>query len=424
MTHPDKFWKFFWAAVGAAFLLYVIAIGVLTYLYNPIRTAGAAAVGIEYNASKDPFASTTKTQSDRPSFTGDYFYQESLPLAFADWSWGANVDWNSTEQAYEGSHSFKVQFLQQWSGVRVDASDIDVSAYQGLSLAVYPDQNVGNLYISLYDTFGNTLGRQSIGWYTASSTLTAGAWNVATIPLQNLVPDGQAIRPITGFSISSDNPGTIYVDDVKLETTAAAHDRWVEPPPPTPVAAAPVVPIALPYTLALTPDSVGDWYKEFGRFDLTQNGVSAGPVPNTTNGSMAYLSGGKDWKDYRVDATLYWGPVDTFSLLVRFADDADFISCAFSRYGQFVQMYEVQNGKSTLLGTSPNLPIRAYEPWKDAKHGASVQGNVANCYQDGNKVLSETIPDISPTGTAGIETWSTNSLAPPHTLEALTVTPL
>jgi len=421
MTHTDKFWKFFWLIAGIVTLLYIIAISVLSYVYNPIRTANAAAVGIVYNTSQDPFASDKKTQNDRPAFSGEYFYEDALPLAFADWSWGVSVDWNSIEQTYEGTHSFKIQFLQQWSGMRVNASDIDLSAYQGLSLAVYPDANVGNVYIEFFDTFGKSLGRQSIGWYAPGNSLKPGTWNFATIPLANLMPAGQSLRPISGYSITSDSPGTIYVDAVHLEKTTAAADRWVEPAPVA-TTPAPVTPIPLPYTLSLTPESVDGWYKDFGRFDLTENGVSAGPIPEKTNGSMAYVEGGANWKDYRVDAVVYWGPVETFSLLVRFVDDANFISCAFSRYGEQAQLYEVKNGNSTLLGTTPTLPVRASEPWKDAKHAASVQGNTVSCYQDGIRVLSYTLPDISPTGTVGIETWTRNSLDAPHTLESLTVT--
>src|SRR4051812_27364332 len=100
MSHADKFWKLFWTIVGGIVLVYGITIVVLVYFYNPTKTADAAAVGIIFDPSRDPFA-LGRQSDNRPKFTGEYFYEDALPLAFADWSWGVHVDWNSTDVSYE-----------------------------------------------------------------------------------------------------------------------------------------------------------------------------------------------------------------------------------------------------------------------------------------------------------------------------------
>src|SRR5882672_2896572 len=97
MSHADKFWKLFWTVVGCFALLYLIGVIVLSYYYNPTKTADAAAVGVVFDPSRDPYEG--KRPSDvRPKFTGEYFYQDDLPLAFADWSWNVKVDWTSGDQ--------------------------------------------------------------------------------------------------------------------------------------------------------------------------------------------------------------------------------------------------------------------------------------------------------------------------------------
>jgi len=420
MSHTDTFWKLFWLVVAVLSAFFCATIFGLIYFYNPSKTADAAAVGVIFDPSRDPFEGQ-RIDTKRPAFTGEYFYQDALPLAFADWSWGVQVNWNSTEMSYEGLDSFKVNFLQDWSGVRVEASDIDLSQYQGISLAVDPKGNLGDLYIELFDKYGNSLGKQSLGWYAQSGHLTPDAWNEVTIPFDNLFPAGQSKRPISGYAISTVHPGIAFVDSVHLETTVAPHARWYEPLPAAPEVEKPDTPINLPYTFTFTPTVKDQWKTIFGRFEPTPAGVRVGTIQEKTTGSMSTIRGGQNWTDYSVDTTTYWGQTSSLSLLVRYKDDANFVSCAFSNYNAVVQLYDVQNGVSTLLGTSPTLPIRDYEPWKDAKAGASVQGNRVSCYVDGEKVLSFPVPDISPTGSAGIETWTRNTYDSPHTIEEFSV---
>jgi hypothetical protein len=425
MSHADTFWKLFWTIVGILIIFYCIGIVVLIYSYNPTKTADAAAVGIVFDPSRDPFEG--KRPNDiRPKFSGEYFYQDDLPLAFADWSWGVNVDWNSRDISYEGLNSFKINFLQDWSGMRVNASDIDLTPYQGISLAVYPKSDLGDLYIEVFDTFGNSLGKQSLSWYTSSGKLIPDAWNAVVIPFDNLFPPDQGRRPITGYAISTVHPGIAYLDSVHLETSVAPHARWYLPQPVDVevVPEKPDPPISLPYTLSFTPDVKDQWKTIFGKFEPTPDGIRIGTNPEKTTGSMSYVRGGQNWSNYSIDTTLYWGQTSAFSILLRYVDDANFVSCAFSNYDEVVQIYSVQKGVSTLIGTSPGLPIRDYQPWKDAKAGASVRGDAVTCYVDGEKALSAEIPTMSASGSAGIETWTQNTFDSPHLMQLYSVKPL
>jgi hypothetical protein len=420
MTHTDRFWKFFWTTAAAVLLVFIVTIAVLTYLRNPLRVADISALGVVFDPSHDPFARAAQ-ERQRPAFTSDYLYRDSLPLSFDDWSWGTTVDWNSGEQTYEGAHSFKVTYLVPWAGVRAAGSDFELGDYNGISLAVYPDGNVGDVYIELYDTFGHSFGRQSVGSYAPEGNLTPRTWNVVYIPVANLMHEGAGKQKITGFSLGTEHLGTIYIDAVHLVKDVPPHGRWSEPVA-TEAPSAP--PVDLPYTLTFTPEGVAPWDNIFGRFDLTSDGVYVGPVAQKTTGSMSYLPGARDWEDYRVDTGFYWGPAESLSILVRFADDGNFVACSYGFYGAQVQITRVLHGDSTLIGASPRLPVRANEAWKDAQHGVIVRGDTVSCLQDGIVVLSATLPSMSANGGVGLETWTRNTEDRPHRLQSLTVSAL
>src|SRR5262249_23647065 len=127
---------------------------------------------------------------------------------------------------------------------------------------------------------------------------------------------------------------------------------------------------------------------------------------------------------YKIDTVLDWGPTESYSILVRFKDDANFVSCAFGNYDATVQIYSVENGVSTSEGQSPLLAVRAFEPWKDAHASASVQDDKVTCYVDGEAALPATLPDMAAKGGVGFETWTRNTYDPPHTLKSLNITAL
>ncbi len=116
--------------------------------------------------------------------------------------------------------------------------------------------------------------------------------------------------------------------------------------------------------------------------------------------------------------------MSVFSLLVRFQDDGNFASCAFSHYGEDVQLYHVSKGQSDLVAQSPNLPTRAYEPWKNVDVGTEVEGSRVSCFLDGQRVLAGDMPGLPSSGTVGVETWDPNPNASPHTLVSFTVASL
>ena len=414
----DNFWKIFWSLTGYFVFLGLVALVWLdvSYLNRPDDISRALAVGVTFDPGKDPFESQVRERQIIPLVSG-YFYQESIPFGFEDWSWDTETNWRSGKNVYEGSYSAEIKFLKPWSGVRLNSRGMDISSYVAVSLAVFPDQNVGDLYIELHDKYGNSMGKQSMGWYAPNSTLTPNAWNFVIISLENLVPSSKEAE-VTGFSISSKESGQVFIDSIHLEKTSLAHSKWKETALSGKwIGSDPftgIIQLQLPYSLSFSPEDLKFWQPLFGQFELFDDGIHIGPSPQKTNGSMVVFGGGKDWSNYRADVTVYWGMTSTFSLLSRFQDDANFVSCAYSNYGAVVQIYIVKGGLSTLVGQTPGLAINNYEPWKNVKHGMEVKGNRVSCFMENEQVLSATLPNMPETGTIGFETWSKNSEDYPH----------
>jgi hypothetical protein len=421
----DKFWKLFWIVTGGATLL-GLAFAVSLFLYNTRQGDLLSAVGVSYQEGKDPFEGTTLggAVGGLITLSSGYLYQNSLPLHFKSWTWEALADWRSSEQVYEGASALKATFSANGGTVGMNGPAVDLKGMNSISLLVRVDPAVGDLYLNLYDKNGNALAQQSVGWYAASSTLSFGTWEHVIIPLRNF---GVVPTAISGFSISGKNPGVAYVDAVQLLKTDSDHAVWVAPPEVAGQAYNPFAtstPFSLPYTLDASPEAVSHWYSYFGVFAQNKIGdVIVGPsAANKSTGSLSVFRNGRAWSDYHIDAVLNWGEVSVFSLIGRVTSDGDFVSCAFSRYGETAQLYQVTKGTSNFISQTPPLAVKDYEPWVGVHVGMEVVGKSATCFIDGNQVLHADLPTLSPQGSAGIETWDPNPAAAPHTLRSFTVT--
>ncbi len=225
--HADKFWKFFWAALGGCLGVYLLGIAGVLYVRPSDSASREAAVGAAYDSSKDPFQKDAAPSQPTTS-PSDYLYRESLPLGFEDWSWKTSIDWRSSERKFEGSYSLHAMFTEPGADIQAHTPVMNLSQFNSLSLAVYPE-SVQDLYIELYNAAGEPISKQSIGWYAAGGALTPDAWNLVSIPLIDLVASSSEAAPtrsISGFSIISDEPGSAFIDTIQFNKYAVSHSRW------------------------------------------------------------------------------------------------------------------------------------------------------------------------------------------------------
>lgn len=415
----DTFWEKFWLSFFGIAVLAMFGSTLLFVVH--IKSLNAAAVGITFDPAKDPFAGAMRRSN--LSLTGGYAYRNSLPLGVSQWSWETTLNWNSKERSYEGDTSVKMIFNAPWAGMGMNGFNVSRDTFQSISLAIYPDDAVGDLYIDVYDANGNTGVHQSLGWYAESATLIPNQWQYISIPLENLLGPSNT-KTITGLSISTKNAGVAFVDGIQFTGPAPAHSVWVQPvaaeaAPYNPFATS--TPTTLPYATIFTPADFSKWNSYYGLFTRSDNSFQIGPQPGGNTDSIAVFRGGRFWSDYKAQATLDWGLTSVFSLLVRFTDPGNFVSCAFSYYGQTVQVFEVKDGVSTQLGQTPAMPIGFDAPWQNVQVGAMVQGNKVTCFLNGEKALSADLNGAPKAGTVGFEAWDPNSNASPHTLKRFEV---
>ncbi len=421
----DRFWKFFWIGSGGITVL-GLAVALGLFVSNTRQGDLLAAIGVTYQEGKDPFEGSTFTAiGGSISLNSGYLYQNSLPLHFKSWTWEATADWRNAEEKQEGSYALKSTYAKPGGTVGMNGPNVNIRDMRSISLYVHTDTGVSDILIDLYDKTGAALKEQSVGWYTQSGALTPNTWEKVVIPLQNF-SDGAAVTDISGFSISGKYPGIAYIDAVQLSKTPAEHTLWVAPPEAEPQAFNPFAtstPAALPYNFSPTPDSLVRWYSYFGSFGPGKSGmIEMGPSEAAkTTGSMTVFRGGRNWSSYHVDSTINWGQVSVYSLLARFVDDGNFVSCAFSRYGEGVQIYHMRGGISEYVSQTPPLPVKDFEPWANVNVGIEVKDNRVKCFVDGEEVLAATLPTMSQTGSVGFETWDPNPAAAPHQLTKFTV---
>jgi len=417
----DRFWETFWLTFLGITVLSVASSGAL--FFSHIQGINSAAVGVSFDASKDPFENGLT--SAKFALNDGYVYRNALPLGVKHWAWDASVDWVDASIVYEGSAALHATFLKPWAGLGINGFSISTSKYNSISLAVYPDAQVEDLYIDLYDARGTSLVRQSLGWYTQSGQLVPNQWQYISVPLQNLLGSSTA-KTIAGVSISTKNAGTAHIDAIEFDPNLITHELWVMPEgggaPFNPFATS--TPTTLPYTADFGEQDFSRWYSYYGSFASIGGAFAIGPKAPTYNDSVVVYRGGRFWSDYQVKTTVDWGLTSVFSLLVRMTDSSNFVSCAFSYYGQTLQIYQVKDGVSKQLGQTPTLAIPNEKAWENVSLGASVQGNRVSCYLNGSKELSAEIPDLQRTGSIGIEAWDANAYSSPHMLKMLQVTPL
>jgi hypothetical protein len=418
----DKFWAVSWGIIvlcaGVSFL------ASLTLFVIRIHSVDAAAVGITFDPTKDPFEQRLNVGTFH--LTDGYIYRDALPLGLQKWNWDARVDWSSSEQVKDGQHSAKITFNNDWAGMGVSGFSVAKAAYQSLSFDVYVDTSVGDLYIEVYNGKGTALVRQSVGWYATGGTLMPNTWQVITIPIENLM-GGDSSDSITGISISTTHPGVAFVDNIQFTNIASAHPVWVAPlwqdiPPFNPFATS--TPASLPYKLESSGESLDRWYSYNGFFENRGTSFKIGPLSGRNTDSFVVYRGGKNWDDYQVDTVSDWGLTSTMSIMVRVKDPLNYASCAYSYYGQTAQIYDVVNGVSTMSGQTPALATRNDAPWENVHTGVKVQGNEIYCLVDGVVVLKAELTDMPRVGTVGIDAWDKNTYSSPHTVKKLDVLPL
>lgn len=406
----SSFWRWLWGICGTVFFLSIFLNTSLFFAYT--RPGAMSAVAGVFNSAIDPFGSHLRKAAG--TLSSDTLYQDALPLSLSSWSWEADADWRSIAANHEGPHTLRIRFTAGGGTVGANGSSIDITKRTAVSLWLLPDGRVEDLYLTLYNNSGVSLGTQSLGWYTGGGKLTPGLWQEVRVPLSSFAaPRGGTI---SGFAISAKEVGMAFADSIKLMNEPVSHAPWV---PSTPALIldpfSNATPVPLPYNLSFDGNALGAWHTYVGKFLIEDNMLLAGPSSiQTSTGSLSVIPGGRAWSNYRARVNVEWGDASTLSLLLRASDENSYVSCAFSDQGGFVQMYLVKEGNVTTLG-------HASRRAKSQDLSAEVRGDKVSCYAGEKEMLDETVVGMEVLGSAGISSWDQSVEAGSHRIHSFSV---
>lgn len=159
--------------------------------------------------------------------------------------------------------------------------------------------------------------------------------------------------------------------------------------------------LSLPYQSSLY---LNEWRGDWGSATTSPDGVLLLRATASTTGATALLPGSSEWTDYSYTADVTLNVNGSFSLLGRYADAKNFLSCTFA--GRYVSINETLNGvrkqvASVRLPTSISSAVLS-----NTNVRMEVSKNRITCSRTGAADVSYTISDDRlMKGGIGISNW-------------------
>ena len=135
---------------------------------------------------------------------------------------------------------------------------------------------------------------------------------------------------------------------------------------------------SLPYVDSLVQND--GWKHSWGTVYVANSTILMQSSPVTT-GAFAFLDGTADWKNYFYTASANREKGSYISLIARYKDKDNYVSCAFS--DDRVRILEKVDGVEYTLKNIPNTLIL---PEKQVSFGISVSGSSLQCYEGSDVV--------------------------------------
>lgn len=160
--------------------------------------------------------------------------------------------------------------------------------------------------------------------------------------------------------------------------------------------------INLPYLRSIFREDE-DWVLGYGGLSFANEQLVIGGANDTA--SLALLNNTTHFANYQMDVNLDWNRGASFSLVARFADYGNYVTCQFLQSASQVSIISVVDGERINETASPGLRTRNFEGWRDLNLGIKVVDSTVSCLKDGEVVLSKKVNAISPNGGAGLAIW-------------------
>lgn len=144
-----------------------------------------------------------------------------------------------------------------------------------------------------------------------------------------------------------------------------------------------------------------NWILTWGGKQTGLTGMKLAASENST-GASAYLDGGRDLANYDFDAVVDFEKGDSLSLISRYRDEQNYLSCNYSA-GSAVMRQRV-NGIETEIVSRRVVLGKIHQP--DLSVGMHTDGEIVRCMFDGEAIIAGS--KISPflaSGSVGFKVW-------------------
>jgi peptidoglycan/xylan/chitin deacetylase (PgdA/CDA1 family) len=143
------------------------------------------------------------------------------------------------------------------------------------------------------------------------------------------------------------------------------------------------------------------WIAAWGKAKISNSLLLTGAT-ESEDSSLIFLNGTAIWTNYNFHARANLIKGDSFSLVFRYNDGNNYLSCDYS--GETISLNARIGGMENTLGEYAYPKI--ISAGKELDVGTNVEGDVASCFIDGQKVLEKNIGPALNHGGIGFKTWN------------------
>lgn len=173
---------------------------------------------------------------------------------------------------------------------------------------------------------------------------------------------------------------------------------------------------SLPYS-----DNFADnkgWQVTWGGVEVRDSNLQL-RASQDTSGGTTFLDGTASWSDYVFEASIDWRKGKTASLIARFGDWANYISCNFDGRNAIIEERVGNKGKTLAQGTEEKEAHK--HPFLAA---VRVRGNMMECLVEGRVVTKAEIHSAFVRGGIGFKAWDPQDNNSEIVVRELKVTPI
>ena len=159
--------------------------------------------------------------SPRPNLQPDYsqsldIYTDNLGSGWADWSWDATINLNSTTPVYSGTQSISAT-IQGWGALSLHYANFDTSPYYWLEFYIRKSSSEQQLRVFANDENDAELRYLRIDdcRYTGGQAIQPGIWTQVRVPLADLEAVERQIQRVSIKNYAAE-PFSFAVDEMKF----------------------------------------------------------------------------------------------------------------------------------------------------------------------------------------------------------------